>query len=65
MTEPELWVRPIAVVGAADAPTVGGKSANLGDLTRAGFPVPQAVAVTTAAYLEAMDAAGIRSRLAA
>ncbi|QHG83257.1 phosphoenolpyruvate synthase [Rhodococcus rhodochrous] len=65
MTEHELWVRPIAEVGAADAPTVGGKSANLGELTCAGFPVPPAFAVTTDAYLDAMDAAGVRSRLAA
>ncbi|MFD5826868.1 PEP/pyruvate-binding domain-containing protein [Lentzea sp. NPDC060358] len=29
---------------------VGGKAANLGELTRAGFPVPQGFCVTTAAY---------------
>jgi pyruvate,water dikinase len=31
---------------------VGGKGANLGELTRAGFPVPRGFCVTTAAYLE-------------
>ncbi|SDK42162.1 pyruvate, water dikinase [Lentzea albidocapillata subsp. violacea] len=30
--------------------TVGGKAANLGELTRAGFPVPQGFCVTTDAY---------------
>lgn len=65
MAEDNLWVRPIAEVGAADAPTVGGKSANLGELTRAGFPVPPAFAVTTDAYLDAMQAAGVRAHLAA
>ena len=30
--------------------TVGGKAANLGELTRAGLPVPQGFCVTTGAY---------------
>ncbi|MDV3205614.1 MAG: phosphoenolpyruvate synthase [Rhodococcus ruber] len=60
-----VWVRPIGDVGAEDAPTVGGKSANLGEMTRAGFPVPPAFAITTAAYLDAMAAAGVRDRLRA
>lgn len=65
MAEHNLWVRPIDTVGAEDAPTVGGKSANLGELTRAGFPVPPAFAVATDAYLDAMQAAGVRAQLAA
>ncbi|GES38231.1 phosphoenolpyruvate synthase [Rhodococcus aetherivorans] len=60
-----VWVRPIGEVGAEDAPTVGGKSANLGEMTRAGFPVPPAFAITTAAYLDSMAAAGVRDRLRA
>src|SRR6187397_1645956 len=31
-------------------PAVGGKGANLGEMTRAGFPVPPGFCVTTAAY---------------
>ena len=31
-------------------PLVGGKGANLGEMTRAGFPVPQGFCVTTSAY---------------
>ncbi|MFZ2526458.1 MAG: phosphoenolpyruvate synthase [Rhodococcus sp. (in: high G+C Gram-positive bacteria)] len=57
------WVRPIDEVGPADAPTVGGKSANLGELTRAGFPVPAAFALTIDAYLDALDANALRERL--
>lgn len=37
--------------------TVGGKAANLGELTRAGLPVPQGFCVTTGAY-RAVAAAG-------
>ena len=33
-----------------DIPTVGGKGANLGELTMAGFPVPNAFLLTTASY---------------
>ncbi|MGN0042671.1 phosphoenolpyruvate synthase [Rhodococcus sp. (in: high G+C Gram-positive bacteria)] len=65
MAEHHLWIRPIETVGAEDAPTVGGKSANLGELTRAGFPVPSAFAVTADAYIDAMQAAGLRAGLAA
>jgi pyruvate,water dikinase len=35
---------------ATRLPDVGGKGANLGELTRAGFPVPPGFCVTTAAY---------------
>ena len=34
---------------------VGGKAANLGELTRAGFPVPSGFCVTTAAYRRATE----------
>src|SRR3989344_9361962 len=33
-----------------DLPSVGGKGANLGEMTQAGFPVPNGFAVTVAAY---------------
>lgn len=33
-----------------DTPLVGGKSANLGEMTRAGFPVPDGFAITINAY---------------
>jgi hypothetical protein len=37
------WLRD---VGRADVPRVGGKGANLGELSRAGFPVPPAFIVS-------------------
>jgi pyruvate,water dikinase len=37
---------------------VGGKGANLGELTRAGFPVPPGFCVTTAAYREFVRTSG-------
>ena len=46
-----------------DIPSVGGKGANLGELTRAGFPVPGGFVVTAAGYIAAMDEAGVRDDL--
>jgi len=37
----------------------GGKGANLGDLARAGFPVPNGFVLTTGAYALAAEAAGV------
>ncbi len=42
----------------------GGKGANLGELTRAGFPVPPGFVVTATAYLDAMEQGGVRAELA-
>jgi pyruvate,water dikinase len=39
-------------------PEVGGKGANLGELTRAGFPVPPGFCITTAAYRDFVRASG-------
>src|SRR5690606_22648614 len=47
-------------VDRADVERVGGKGANLGELTRAGFPVPPGFVVTAEAYLHALDVAGVR-----
>lgn len=52
-----------AQVGLSDTDLVGGKGANLGELTAAGFPVPSGFVVTAPAYLEAMEEAGIRDEL--
>lgn len=48
-----------------DSPLVGGKAANLGELTRARFPVPPGFVVSATAYLEALDAAGLRESVRA
>ena len=50
-------------VGRDDALVAGGKGANLGELTRGGFPVPDGFVVTADAYLTAMDEAGVRAQL--
>ena len=46
-----------------DVDFAGGKGANLGELTRAGLPVPPGFVVTASAYLEALDIAGVRADL--
>ena len=48
---------------AADASAVGGKGANLSNLIRAGFQVPDGFVVTTNAYLTAMEQSGVRDVL--
>jgi pyruvate,water dikinase len=50
-------------VGRNDVASVGGKGANLGELTRAGLPVPDGFVVTAEAYLDALDTAGIREQV--
>ncbi len=39
----------------ADVDAVGGKGANLGELTQAGFPVPNGFVVTSGAYLDSIE----------
>ena len=56
-------VVPLADLTLADADVAGGKGANLGELIHAGFRVPEGFVVTTAAFLEAMDAGGVRQEL--
>src|SRR5215208_442650 len=43
-------ILPLGDVDRGALPVVGGKAANLGELTRAGLPVPPGFCVTTAAY---------------
>jgi rifampicin phosphotransferase len=45
-----VLVLPLDALDAADLDIAGGKGANLGELTAAGFPVPPGFVVTTAAY---------------
>ena len=46
-------------VGLADAPRAGHKAATLGELRRAGFPVPDGVVLTTDALARTLAAAGL------
>ncbi|WP_017599280.1 PEP/pyruvate-binding domain-containing protein [Nocardiopsis lucentensis] len=56
-------VAPLDAFGADDLAAVGGKSANLGELLRAGLPVPPGFVVTTDAYAEVAAGIGLEERL--
>ena len=58
------FVRWFDKIRLTDAPLVGGKGANLGELTAAGLPVPPGFVVTSVAYRHAVDHAGIGPSLA-
>ncbi|WP_437746159.1 phosphoenolpyruvate synthase [Sorangium sp. So ce1504] len=62
MTAHVLWFDSLS---RADVASAGGKGSNLGELTRAGLPVPPGFVITADAYLAAMDAAGVRKQLVA
>ncbi len=47
-----------------DIALVGGKGANLGEMTNAGIPVPQGFIVTADAYFYFIETAGIREKIA-
>lgn len=46
-----------------DIPSVGGKNANLGEITSAGIPVPPGFAVTAYAYKKFIEDTGISSKI--
>jgi pyruvate,water dikinase len=49
-------VLPFTAISAADLPIVGGKGANLGEMTRAGFPIPSGFCITIAAFQQFLAA---------
>lgn len=55
-----LW---FSEVTKDDIPQVGGKGANLGELTRAGLPVPQGFIVTAAAYFYFLKKANLTRKI--
>jgi len=55
-------VASLSALGARDIVVAGGKGANLGELIRAGFPVPDGFVITTDAYVDAASAAGVDPR---
>ena len=57
-------VLPLRLLDRTWLPIVGGKAANLGELIRAGFRVPDGFCVTTAAYAKVVDAADLEPLLA-
>lgn len=50
-------------LGIEDTLVAGGKGANLGEMTRAGLPVPRGFVVTAEAYLDAIERSGARAAL--
>jgi len=50
-------------VGRNDVGLVGGKGANLGEMTGAGIPVPPGFIVTAAAYFDYVEEAGIEGKI--
>ncbi len=52
-------IRWLSELGRDDAASAGGKGANLGELVRGGFPVPDGFVVTTAAYDRFVADAGL------
>jgi len=58
------FVRWFADLSRDDVPTVGGKGANLGEMTRAGLPVPPGFVVTVDAYRRFAEANGLDAQVA-
>jgi pyruvate,water dikinase len=59
------YIRRFEELGVADTEVAGGKGANLGELTRAGMPVPPGFVITAAAYVDAIEQSGARAKLRA
>lgn len=55
-----VWFRE---VDKEDIALVGGKGANLGEMTKAGFPVPNGFIVTSEAYKHFLDETRLRSKI--
>jgi pyruvate,water dikinase len=58
-----MVVRGFERLRRADVAFAGGKGANLGELTAAGFPVPPGFVVGAPAYAAFCDASGLRARI--
>ena len=58
------FVAWFADLGLADVARVGGKGANLGELTRAALPVPPGFVLTSQAFIAALEGGGVRPKLA-
>ncbi|WP_087871964.1 PEP/pyruvate-binding domain-containing protein [Arthrobacter globiformis] len=57
------YIKDFDQLGRGDLDEAGGKGANLGELARAGFPVPAGFVLTTAAYQDFVNANGIAGRI--
>ncbi|MBT2546974.1 PEP/pyruvate-binding domain-containing protein [Arthrobacter sp. ISL-65] len=57
------YIKDFDQLGRSDLDEAGGKGANLGELARAGFPVPPGFVLTTPAYQDFVNANGIAGRI--
>src|SRR5215211_5039596 len=60
-----VLILPFTAIDSGALAVAGGKAANLGELVRAGFPVPAGFCATTAAYDLVATDAGLEPTLAA
>lgn len=63
MSAPNSYCVWFKDVDRDDVPLVGGKGANLGEMTKAGFPVPQGFIVTSRAYYEFISHNHLRKKI--
>lgn len=59
------YVEDIANLGMPDAEEAGGKGANMGEMVKAGLPVPPGFVVLRDSYLASMSAGGVAEELGA
>ncbi len=63
MNNPMPLVLPFSAIRARDLPLVGGKGANLGEMTAAGLPIPPGFCLTTAAFRRFVAASSDAERI--
>lgn len=57
------YIKWFEEIGKEDTPTVGGKTANLGELMKIDMPVPDGFGVTTSSYNEFIEKSGIKDEV--
>ena len=62
---PDVPIAPFARLRRRDVPLVGGKGANLGEMTAAGLPIPPGFVLTIAAYQRFYESNALGPRVAA
>ena len=62
-TDSAIYIRSFSEIKVDDVGIVGGKGANLGEMTGAGLPVPPGFVVTAQAYRLFIDRAGVQDQM--
>lgn len=57
------YIRSFPQIGVGDIALVGGKGANLGEMTQAGLPIPPGFCITTDAYRAFIESTGIHAAI--